>query len=162
MLVIIAKITNENNEIEACRVLDINTNETRIISVGRIKEALLKDSKNRVKGYRTADAQDYFKGEVRKHVIREKSNTYYLMKCPSLNGAGELRDPAESNLLVYGGWKGYAECKKHYLYNYKGEETVADREQLIQLLKQNLVNGAIYDPVKDRISISDDLNIEKK
>ena len=161
MLVIIGRVVNKNNEIEACRILDTNTKETRIISVGRIKGAILSNSNNRIKGFKSVDVRDYFNGKIRKHVIREKSNTYNLMKCPAMNGAGELLNPAESNLLVYGGWKGYAEVKKHYLYNYKGEEVVADREQLINLIKQNLVNGAIYDSSRDRLSISDDLNQEK-
>ena len=113
MLVIIGRIVNENNEIEACRILDTNSNETRIISVGRIKRAILDNPNNRIKGFKSVDVRDYFNGRIRRHVIREKSNTYNLMKCPALNGAGELRNPAESNLLVYGGWKGYAEMKKH-------------------------------------------------
>lgn len=161
MLVVIAKITNSKNEVEACRILDTNSNETRLISVKRIKEAILKNPNNRIKGYRLVDVTDYFNGQLRKHIIREKSNTYNFTKCPNLNGSGELRNPADSKLLVYGGWKGYAECKKHYLYNYKGEETVADREQLVKLIKQNLVNGAVYDSIKDRIAISDELNHEK-
>lgn len=161
MLVIIARIVNKDKEIEACRVFDTNTKETRDISVGKIKDAILKDPKNRIKGYKTVDVNDYFNSKIRKHIIREKSTTYHLMKCPSLNGAGEILNPAESKVLVYGGWTGYAECKKHYLYNYKGEETIADREQLINLIKQNLVNGANYDSSRDRLIISDDLNEEK-
>ena len=160
MFVIIAKVVNLNGEIEAVRVFNPQTKENRIISVGRVKQAVLNGQK--IKGYKKVEVNDYLNATVRTHVVKEKSLTYNLNRVASLNGKGELRNAEDAKILVYCGWKGFAEMKRHYLYNYLGEVKLADKEQLLSLIKQGVVNGAAYKTDTDKIIISDDLNNEIK
>jgi len=159
MLVIIGKIENTNGRLEACRVVDTETLEVKDVSMKRIRKSVTEGV--RVKGLIATSHTDLYSENVRKATVKEKGLKFRWGKIPQLNGSGQLINSADEKYLTVYGWKGFAEAKKYYLLNYKGEQIILDLKNFTEKVKRDEVNGATMDKKNMNIPlISKELDME--
>lgn len=156
MKLIVGKILS-GKRLEACRVVDTETLEVKIISYSCIQEDIMKGEK--VKGLRTNTLYNYMKG-VDKKVITKEKGKWNFGKVPSLNGKGELIDPDDAKYLSLYGWRGFAEAKKYCLFNYLGDQVFLDVDTFKEKVKAGEINGATIYPKTGNPLICCDLQNE--
>lgn len=147
MLIIIAKIVNKEDKVEAVRVYDTINGTCKDYSIQRARKAVRLGLE--VIGLKyTSNGVNF-----------ENTNIFSFAKLPRINGAGiPLSDDATK--MVYSGWRGFAELKKYYVIDYKGIEAELTEEQFISLAERKLINGVCYTPAK-KIFFYSKLNRER-
>lgn len=149
MLIVIAKILDDNKKVEACRVINTATLKADIVSAQKLK-GLVREGQEIIGFCKSYNNKVYTEGK----------NRFNYSKVPELNGAGDLKNPKDARLLTVYGWKGFAEMKKYYLFNYKGDIEVLDAEQFTKEVQAGNVNGATPNNKTGRPMLSTALDIE--
>ena len=145
-------------KLEACRVVDTATGEVRNISYNKIREEVVKN-KQKIKGFVITEVIDYYNGTV-KEALKHEKGKFSFDKIPELNGNGELKRAEDSRFITVYGWKGFAETKKYYCYDYKGNSIELNLKEFEEKVRRREVNGAFINPRTGSVAISEDLNIE--
>ena len=129
MLVIIGKIMNKENKVEAVRIFDTVNSTCKDYSIKRARKAVRLGLE--IIGLRKSNNAVNF----------ENTNLFSFSKVTKINGSGFPLDNNDMK-LVYSGWRGFAEMKRYYVIDYKGIEAEVNEEQFLNMVKNKMVNGA--------------------
>lgn len=161
-IVVIGKIQKDNKaSIEACRLIDTVSKEMHDLSLERIK--LLIKSGVQIKGFvLTEPCENYCikKKAADKVLKKENTNQFRFSRVPMLRGSGELINTSDNRFLTVYGWKGFAELKEYYLFNYKGETTILSQAEFEDKVRKQEINGASINPKTNKVIISKSLSLE--
>lgn len=160
MYIVIGKIKDPNTKkIEACRIIDSNTKEVKIISAIRIRDAVKRGIK--VQGFKKFTIITNNKNfDVQTETTKAETSKFKWRKVPLLTGAGELVNKEDEKYLTVFGWKGFAEEKRYQLFDWEGKEVTLSVDEFIQKLKADEINGASFDYKNNKPILLRELNIE--
>lgn len=137
MQIIIARIKPDKRvrraftETEGYRIFDTDTREATIYTRQKVIDALKSGVK--IKGLKIS------KKEYR---LSRDNGVFSLCKVPFIDGFGNYIDtPSAKDRIVYG-YKGFAEAKKFYLVDHKGQTKVVPVDDFYKLVEQKEINGA--------------------
>lgn len=157
MKVVIGKIMTDTGKIEACRVFNDKEHEFLDMSLKRIREEI--EAGQEIVGFKLTQTNNYMSGDIKRNLTKERGK-FNFNKVPVITGNGELVNEAEHDLLTVIAWHGFAEAKKYICVDYKGENTELNKEEFIQQVKADKINGAIISDKTGKIVIMDKLNKE--
>lgn len=151
----------DGKKLEACRVVDTATGEVKNISYNKIREQVV-TNKQKIKGFVVTEITDYYNIDnikVKESMKHEKGK-FSFEKIPQLKGTGELVNPEDSRFITVYGWKGFAEDKVYYCYDYQGNIIKLNIKEFDERVRRREVNGAFINPRTKKVAVCEDLSIE--
>lgn len=157
MKIVIGKISqSDSNNIEACKIVDVDTKKVEIISYNNIKKLI---SNEMVIGFKVNEINNYTSDKNR-YVIKKDKGRFTFNKVPDINGKGELVNPEDSKYVTVFAWKGFAEAKTYFVFDHDGNVLELDVDKFEDMVRKDLVNGASINQVNGKITIKEELKRE--
>lgn len=156
MYVVIAKILSADGKIEACRIYDPETLEVGIFSTRKIRKHVREGGT--VVGFKTA--YTIVNEKVKVQISKERGK-FNFSKIPEIDGKGDLKDLEDMDQMTVVGWNGFAEMKKYLCVDYKGTVNMIPVDEFKQKVKENKINGAIFNDRTGKCMILGALDIER-